>query len=60
MPGQGGWNYWIGDPAACVVKVYNLAENADVPLATLTEGRVLTSPPLPDLKISVTDLFAAS
>jgi len=52
--------YWVVDPAVRVVKVYNLAENADTPVATLTEGRVLTSVLLPGLVIGVTDLFAAS
>ncbi|WP_043582397.1 Uma2 family endonuclease [Geminisphaera colitermitum] len=52
--------YWIIDPMARVVKVYNLEENADTPVATLRSGRKLASALLPGLSIGVTELFNAS
>jgi hypothetical protein len=48
---------WIVEPDTRPVKVYRLAENAEIPSQTLTQNKVLTSPLLPGLEIALSRIF---
>lgn len=50
--------FWSVDPVKRTVTVYQLSENSTTPRATLGEGKTLTTPLLPGLKIKVRDVFA--
>jgi Uma2 family endonuclease len=50
--------FWVVDPVKRTITIFNLAENSATPRATLVEGKTLTSPLFPGLKIKVRDVFA--
>lgn len=50
--------FWSVDPVKRTITVYQLSENSTTPRATLVEGKTLTTPLLPGLKIKVRDVFA--
>lgn len=49
--------YWIVDPDAKSVTVYQLSIDATNPFAQLTESDWLTSVQLPDFKLAISELF---
>ncbi|MBM3855253.1 MAG: Uma2 family endonuclease [Verrucomicrobia bacterium] len=50
--------FWSVDPVKRTVTVYELGENSTTPKATLGEGKTLTTPLLPGLKIKLREVFA--
>ena len=51
--------FWSVDPVKRTITIFHLSESSTTPRATLVEGKPLTSPLLPGLKIKVRDVFAA-
>jgi Uma2 family endonuclease len=49
---------WSVDPVKRTITVYQLGESSTTPRATLVEGKTLTTPLLPGLKIKLRDVFA--
>lgn len=49
---------WSVDPVKRTITIFQLSENSTAPRATLGEGKVLSTPLLPGLKIKVRDVFA--
>lgn len=52
--------YWIVDPDGCVIEVFALRGNAYVPLGSFGRGSELQSELLPDLRIVLDEICAAS
>ena len=50
--------FWSVDPVKRTITVFQLGENSTTPRATLVEGKTLTTPLLPGLKIKLRDVFA--
>jgi Uma2 family endonuclease len=50
--------FWSVDPVKRTITIFQLSENSTTPRATLVEGKTLTTPLLPGLKIKVRDVFA--
>lgn len=50
--------FWSVDPVKRTVTVFELDESTTTPRATLSEGKTLTTPLLPGLKIKIRDVFA--
>jgi Uma2 family endonuclease len=48
---------WIVEPETRMLKVYRLHENAETPLASLSENDTLTTPLLPGLEIPLAKVF---
>ena len=50
--------FWSVDPVKRTIAVFQLSENSATPRATLMEGKTLTTPLLPGLKLKLRDVFA--
>ena len=50
--------FWSVDPVKHTIAVFQLSDSSTTPRATLGEGKTLTTPLLPGLKIKVRDVFA--